>query len=106
MVKPLFDTNILIDYLRGFPEAEIELDRHAEKAISVITWMEVLIGTQDALEQDTCEFLSGFEIIGGHSSEPRLVAGDAQHQGLPAGRPKYSSAIYARPTELIPRQSR
>ena len=41
MVKALFDTNILIDYLRGIPAAREELGRYRPKAISLVTWMEV-----------------------------------------------------------------
>ena len=44
MVKALFDTNVLIDYLNAVPQARDELDRYENRSISVITWMEVLIG--------------------------------------------------------------
>jgi predicted nucleic acid-binding protein len=37
MVKALFDTNILIDYLNAVPEALTELQRNTEKAVSIIT---------------------------------------------------------------------
>lgn len=63
MVKALFDTNILIDYLSGVPEARTELARHSSKAISVITWMEVLIGVSPETEPGTRAFLEGFERI-------------------------------------------
>ena len=48
MVKALLDTNILIDFLRGLPAARDELNRYEDKAISVITWMEVMVGRADA----------------------------------------------------------
>ena len=32
----LFDTNILIDYLSGIPQARAELERYSNRAISVI----------------------------------------------------------------------
>jgi predicted nucleic acid-binding protein len=38
MVKALFDTNILVDYLNAVPEARKELQRYTEKAVSIITW--------------------------------------------------------------------
>ena len=41
MVKALFDTSILVDYLNAVPEARTELQRYTEKAVSIITWMEV-----------------------------------------------------------------
>lgn len=43
MVRPLFDTNILIDYLGGVALARDELARYREPAISIVSWMEVLI---------------------------------------------------------------
>ena len=63
MVKALFDTNILIDYLNAVPEARTELQRYAEKAVSIITWMEVMVGANHDLEAGTRSFLSGFDII-------------------------------------------
>jgi predicted nucleic acid-binding protein len=60
MVKALFDTNILIDYLRGIPAAERELSRFEIKSISLITWMEVLVGTPAAHIGATRAFLDSF----------------------------------------------
>jgi predicted nucleic acid-binding protein len=62
MVKALFDTNILIDYLNGIKAAQTELDRYNEKAISIITWMEVMIGTTPATTTETRAFLSQFDL--------------------------------------------
>jgi predicted nucleic acid-binding protein len=45
MVRVLFDTNILIDYLSGIRAAKKELARYEYRAISTITWMEILVGT-------------------------------------------------------------
>jgi predicted nucleic acid-binding protein len=63
MVKALFDTNILIDFLNGVPEARRELALYSEKAISVITWMEVLVGAPETLEVPTRAFLEAFTIV-------------------------------------------
>jgi hypothetical protein len=63
MVKALFDTNILVDYLNAVGEARIELQRYTEKAISIITWMEVMIGAEGDLEAATRNFLNGFDVI-------------------------------------------
>jgi predicted nucleic acid-binding protein len=66
MVKALFDTNILIDYLNGIPAAKTELDRYAgkdDKAISVVTWMEVLVGTTPETDSATRGFLAGFQSL-------------------------------------------
>lgn len=62
-MKALFDTNILIDFLNAVPQARDELDRYQHSAISIITWMEVLIGADTAVEAATRSFLDGFDII-------------------------------------------
>ena len=56
----LFDTNILIDYLRGIPQARAECDRHADRAVSIISWMEVMAGSTAANEADARTFLLNF----------------------------------------------
>jgi predicted nucleic acid-binding protein len=63
MVKALFDTNILVDYLNAVPAARTELARYNEKAISIITWMEVMVGVSDDLEAATRSFLRGFDVV-------------------------------------------
>lgn len=63
-VKALFDTNILVDYLNGIPPAREELQRHPERLISLLTWMEILVGCHDPEEEATARrFLDGFEIV-------------------------------------------
>jgi predicted nucleic acid-binding protein len=63
MVKPLFDTNILIDYLNAIPQAAEELDRYDTATISIISWMEVLAGARSAEAEATRRFLRGFQVI-------------------------------------------
>ncbi|MBC7314104.1 MAG: type II toxin-antitoxin system VapC family toxin [Rhizobium sp.] len=63
MVAALFDTNILIDYLNGIPQAKEELGLYEERAISIVTWMEVMVGAPALLAEATRSFLSGFEVI-------------------------------------------
>lgn len=60
MVSALFDTNILIDYLNGIERAKTELNRYSDKAISLITWMEVMVGATPETEQIMRGFLGGF----------------------------------------------
>jgi predicted nucleic acid-binding protein len=63
MVKALFDTNILVDYLNAVPQARTELQRYTEKAVSIVTWMEVMVGASRDVETATRSFLSAFDII-------------------------------------------
>ena len=64
-MKGLFDTNILlIDYLAGIDEARRELALYRSSLISVITWMEVLIGAADDEEERSLRsFLSRFRLL-------------------------------------------
>jgi predicted nucleic acid-binding protein len=63
-VSPVFDTNILIDYLAGIPQAKAELDRFPASCISTITWIEVMAGARDEAEEDTLrQFLRRFRTI-------------------------------------------
>ena len=63
MVGALFDTNILIDHLNAVPEARKEIERFESRAVSIITWMEVMVGANDDLVEPTRRFLEGFEVI-------------------------------------------
>jgi len=63
MVKALFDTNILIDYLNGVPQARDEIQLYHDKAISIISWMEVMVGADTRFEQASRAFLGRFQLI-------------------------------------------
>lgn len=58
-----FDTNILIDALRGHPEAKTELRRAKRRWISRITWIEVLAGADETTRTDIESFLERFNIV-------------------------------------------
>lgn len=62
-MKALFDTNILIDYLNGIEAAKAEIERYPHIAISMITWMDVMLGTKQEEEAAVRRFLSRFEQI-------------------------------------------
>ena len=63
MVSVLFDTNILIDYLNGIEQAKNELELYSDKAISVITWMEVMVDATPATEAIIRNFLNTFDAL-------------------------------------------
>jgi predicted nucleic acid-binding protein len=62
-MKALFDTNILIDYLNGIPAAKKELDLYETRAVSIVTWMEVMCGGEQELADTTRAFLNRFTVI-------------------------------------------
>lgn len=63
-MKALFDTNILVDYLNGVDAAKTEIERPADRLISLVSWMEVLAGAHDDAEEDVIEmFLRDFRVV-------------------------------------------
>jgi hypothetical protein len=87
-----------------YAEAREELARHEQRAISVITWAEVLVGARDeADEQAVRAYLSTFDVVDVDRDvaeagvrlrrEHRLRLPDAE--GLPGRRS-------GRPTSLLP----
>jgi predicted nucleic acid-binding protein len=61
-MTPVFDTNILIDYLGGVAEAKSELSRYKKAAISTVTFAEVMAGSREDEEERLKDFLLGFEV--------------------------------------------
>lgn len=59
----LFDTNILIDALKGYKPALDELEYWELPAISAITWMEIFAGTSREEQSAIVSFLDIFEVI-------------------------------------------
>ena len=63
-MKALFDTNILIDYLNGVDASSMEIDRYKDRLVSIVTWMELLVGADDDEEGDVVEmFLRDFRVV-------------------------------------------
>lgn len=62
-MRALFDSNILIDYLNGFPQAKKELALYEFRAISVVSWIEVMAGCEPEAEAATRSWLTSFELI-------------------------------------------
>ena len=73
-MKALFDTNILIDYLKGIEAAQAEFDRYRHRLISIVTWVEVQAGVRNSEEGDVVEmFLRDFRVV----DVTRAIARDA-----------------------------
>ncbi len=63
-MKALFDSDILVDYLIGLEKAKKELSLYSEKYISVISWMEVMIGAENGEDEKKCRsFLAEFNLL-------------------------------------------
>lgn len=62
-MKAFVDTNILIDYLAGVSKAKKELALYSEVHVSLITWMEILVGAKDEDEEKEIKnFLLSFKV--------------------------------------------
>jgi predicted nucleic acid-binding protein len=57
----VFDTALVIDYLRGVRRALEAFGQFPDRAITVGTWVEVMSEAPSRLEPQTREFLRGFE---------------------------------------------
>jgi predicted nucleic acid-binding protein len=97
VVRALFDTNVLIDHLRGVPAARDELARYEDKAISVITRREVLVGARSAKAQATRRWLDGFVLIGvdGRVAERAVALRQAHRIKLPDAIVWASAQVHA-----------
>ncbi len=63
-VKAVFDTNILVDYLKGVRAAKEELEKYRVRQISIITFIEVMVGAKNAEEESAIRgFLATFEVL-------------------------------------------
>ena len=64
-MKAVFDTNILIDYLNGIEFAKKELEKYQVKVISIITWIELLVGTEENSQEEKSItfFLNQFKVL-------------------------------------------
>lgn len=59
----VLDTNIIVDYLNSVSEGREEFERYENPSISIVTWMEVLVGVPPHLAGATREFLNALNII-------------------------------------------
>lgn len=63
MARLILDTNILIDFLKGVPEARDYVLDPAGADISVISWIEVMSGVRSDEEAGVRELLDGLRVL-------------------------------------------
>jgi predicted nucleic acid-binding protein len=63
MVAAVFDTNILIDYSKGYQQARAELLRYEHPCVSLVTWMELLAGAGPEEEPHVRTFLERLDVL-------------------------------------------
>ncbi len=45
-VRAVFDTNLLADLLEGVDEAVIEFERYDDPSVSIVSWIELMVGAR------------------------------------------------------------
>jgi predicted nucleic acid-binding protein len=63
MTEAVFDSNIVIDALRGVREAQAELVRYSQRYISRVTWVEVMAGALPDDGKRAEAYLDHFRIV-------------------------------------------
>lgn len=59
----LFDTHILMDYLKGMPEAQVEFASYSKPFISAVSVVELQLAAREDQVVALQQFLSMFEIV-------------------------------------------
>jgi predicted nucleic acid-binding protein len=69
---PVFDSNIIIDCLRQNSQAAAELEKYQKRYISVMSWMEVLVGAKNPNDEIFIRhfLMDNFSMVG---LEPDIV---------------------------------
>jgi predicted nucleic acid-binding protein len=99
MAVALFDTNILIDCLKGYQPAIDEVEYWDDACISAITWMEVVAGAKGDERSAILEFLEGFEVI--HTDDMIMTtAAELRKQSIEMGQ-KFGYRKVALPDAII-----
>lgn len=73
-MKALFDTHILIDYLRGVPEAKREMEQYEVRLISALSASELLAAAKPEELPVLTAWLEGFETISVDSRVAQIAA--------------------------------
>ncbi len=60
-VTAVFDTSLLVDYLRGHSAGACRVRKYPYRSITVLTWVEVMSAAPGDLAAQTRDFLRGFE---------------------------------------------
>ncbi|MBN8544445.1 MAG: PIN domain-containing protein [Alphaproteobacteria bacterium] len=79
-MKALFDTHILIDYLRGVPEAKREIEQYQTRLISAVSASEILAAAKPEEARVLSAWLDGFEVVAACSRVAQIAAQLRQQQ--------------------------
>jgi hypothetical protein len=82
-VSAVFDTGVIVDYLRGYKPSASAFKRFPYRAITVATWVEVMSEAPEGLALQTREFLRTFERLAiSEGISDRALSLIEKHPGL------------------------
>jgi hypothetical protein len=100
-MSAVFDTALVVDYLRGVKRALEAFSQFPDRAITVGTWVEVMTEAPSRLEPQTREFLRGFERLAiNEAIADRALALIQQHahlsiqHAIPWATAQINSSVY------------
>ena len=93
-VRAVFDTNILIDFLKGNTDARAELDRYESPAVSLVSWMELLVGAASTEEDASLDVRRKGTVSG--------VAAPREQENREEGQDRNSNADHDPHVLLVP----
>jgi len=63
-LNALLDSDVLLDFLDGFPPAARELARYQKCSVSIVSWMEVMAGAKTTEDEEVRRaFLNHFRVL-------------------------------------------
>jgi len=63
-LNALIDSDVLLDFLDGYPASAREIARYRECCVSIMSWMELLAGARTEADEDTRRaFLAHFRLV-------------------------------------------
>jgi predicted nucleic acid-binding protein len=63
-LKALIDSDVLLDFLDGWPAAAQEIARYRERCISLVSWMELMAGAKNSADEAVRRgFLTHFRVL-------------------------------------------
>jgi predicted nucleic acid-binding protein len=63
-LNALIDSDVLLDFLDGFPAAAEEISRYRGRSISIISWMELMAGAKTSTDEELRrQFLTHFQVL-------------------------------------------
>lgn len=82
-MKAVIDSDVLIDYLQGIPQAKVEISRYSSPHYSVISWMEIMCGAEGEIEWKAAKaLLESMQQVDLSKRIAEIAVSERKRQGL------------------------